>query len=310
MSFIFSVIAPVFLLMLLGYGLVRAHYFPSEGVDALTRFVNNIAAPVLLFRAISSMEFGEAFRIEYVGPYYITAIFIFFLGIFIARSLFKRRPGEAVAVAFSGCFINGLLIGLPVIQRAYGDEGMVLMLTVLGIHAPILYTVGMITMELQRRDAQPLGQTLKIAAKNIATQPIVIGISLGFLSNVIGFEMPGILDVTTEMLARAVLPCALFGIGGALVQYKLSSVWLQASVFATLKLMVQPFIVWVILIKIMDAPLDIARIFILLASMPAGVNTYIFATYYNRGVNVASNVLLISTAAGFLTISFWLWFLS
>ncbi|MBL1419640.1 MAG: AEC family transporter [Alphaproteobacteria bacterium] len=310
MSFIFSVIAPVFLLMLLGYGMVRANYFPAQGVNALTRFVNNIAAPVLLFRSISSMEFSEAFRIEYVGPYYLTSFFIFFVGIFIARAVFKRRPGEAVAVAFSGCFINGLLIGLPLIQRAYGDEGMVLMLTVLGIHAPILYTVGMVTMELQRRDAQPLSRTFKIAAKNIVTQPIVIGILCGFLSNIVGFEMPNILDVTTEMLAGAVLPCALFGIGGVLVQYKLSSVWLQAAVFATMKLMVQPFILWLVLIKILDAPHDISRIFILLASMPAGVNTYIFATYYNRGVNVASNVLLISTAAGFFTISFWLWFLS
>lgn len=310
MAFIFSVISPIFTLMLLGYVAVRLKYFPIEGVVGLTRFVNTIAAPVLLFRSILSMELGKAFRFEYVASYYFAALVIFILGIFIARRLLKQRPGEAVAMAFSGFFINGLLIGLPVIQRAYGDEGMILMLTVLGIHAPILYTVGMITMELSRRDGQPLSATLKTAAKNVITQPLVIGILCGFIGNFIGFEMPDLMDDTTRMLAMAVLPCALFGIGGALNQYKLSSVWLQSSVFAALKLLALPTLVWFILIVILDLPHETSKIFILLAAMPTGVNAYIFTTHYNRGVNVATNVILISTAAGFFTLSFWLWFLS
>jgi malonate transporter len=44
--------------------------------------------------------------------------------------------------------------------------------------------------------------------------------------------------------------------------------------------------------------------------MPAGINAYVFATYYNRAVNVATNVVLISTVASVLTVSFWLYVLS
>ncbi len=44
--------------------------------------------------------------------------------------------------------------------------------------------------------------------------------------------------------------------------------------------------------------------------MPAGINVYVFATYYNRAVNVASNTVLISTLASVLTISVWLSILS
>lgn len=309
MSFIFSVIAPIFSLMLIGYLAVRFKFFPIEGVFGLTRFVNSIAAPVLLFRAMLNMKFNEVFRLEYVAPYYIAALVIFALGIFIARVGFKHRPGEAVAMGFSACFVNGLLIGLPLIQRAYGDEGMVLMLTVIGIHAPILYTVGMVTMEMSRQDGAPLSQTLKVAGMNVLKQPLVIGILSGLLGNFIGFEMPEIMADTSKMLALAVLPCALFGIGGALNQYKLSAVWFLASLLSAMKLMLQPLIVWVILILVLGAPMEIAKIFILLAAMPTGINAYIFSTYYNRGVNVATNVILISTVAGFFSISFWLWFL-
>ena len=47
----------------------------------------------------------------------------------------------------------------------------------------------------------------------------------------------------------------------------------------------------------------------LLAAMPAGINVYVFATYYNRGVNVATNVVLISTILSVVTLTGWLYFL-
>lgn len=309
MSFIFATITPVFILVSLGYITVRLKYFPKDGVHVLAIFVNSIAAPALLFRAMLNMDFSTAFKISLVGPYYIAAISIFFLTIVIARVFFKRRPGEAVSIGFSACFINGLMLGIPIIQRAYGEEGLTLLYTVIGLHAPLLYTIGMITMEMSRRDGESLAKTLRVAGKKVVTQPIVIGIFLGFVGNLVGFRQPGFLEATTSSLTLAVVPCALFGIGGALNNYKLSSVWFQASVVTFMKLLVMPTIVWVILIPIMHTPIETARVFILLSSLPTGINGYIFATYYDRGVNVATNVILIGTVAGFFSISFWLWVL-
>jgi predicted permease len=55
--------------------------------------------------------------------------------------------------------------------------------------------------------------------------------------------------------------------------------------------------------------LEYARYGVLLAAMPAGINAYVFATYYERGVNVAANTILISTIAAVLTVPFWLYVL-
>ena len=43
--------------------------------------------------------------------------------------------------------------------------------------------------------------------------------------------------------------------------------------------------------------------------MPTGINAYVFATYYDRAVNVATNVVLISTVASVLTVTAWLYIL-
>jgi malonate transporter and related proteins len=76
-----------------------------------------------------------------------------------------------------------------------------------------------------------------------------------------------------------------------------------------LKLVIHPAIAYVLMVPILHVPMEFARYGILLAAMPAGINVYVFATYYERGINVATNTILISTVAAVLTVPFWLYVL-
>ena len=72
---------------------------------------------------------------------------------------------------------------------------------------------------------------------------------------------------------------------------------------------IYPIIAYVLMIWVLKVPLEIARYGILLSAMPPGVNIYVFASYYNRGVNVAANTILIATIASAVTVSVWLYIL-
>src|SRR5690606_19706978 len=113
-------------------------------------------------------------------------------------------------------------------------------------------------------------------------------------------------DAFFSMMASAVVPAALFGIGGALNEFKLSDNWKQALIASAIKLVVHPAIAYVLMIWVLQVPMEIARYGILLSAMPAGINVYVFATYYNRGVSVAANTILIATICSAVTISAWL----
>lgn len=307
---ILAVIAPIFALICLGYGAVRFKLYPQDGVKALIAFVNNFATPCLLFYSITTSDFRAAFNIGIIGPYYIGAIACFVIGIVIARRFFNNRPGESVSVGFSGTFTNTVLVGLPIMARAYGEEAMPVTLSIIGLHGAILLTVGMITMELVKRDGQPLGKTIGVAVQRVVSNPLIWGIAAGLIGSTVNLQLIEPAEAFFQMMSQAVVPAALFGIGGALNEFKLSENWRQALVASLIKLIVHPAITYVLMVWVLHVPMEIARYGILLSAMPAGINIYVFATYYDRAVSIAANTILISTVLSAATITAWLYILS
>jgi predicted permease len=307
---ILNVIAPIFALMAFGYGAVRFRLFPAEGIKSLIAFVNNFATPCLLFHSILTSDFRSAFNLAIIGPFYVGALVCFGLGILVAIKLFGNRPGEGVSAGFSGTFTNTVLVGLPIMQRAYGTDALPVTLSIIGLHGAILLTVGMVTMELVRRDGQSLGRTLVTAMRRVVSNPLIWGIAAGISGSFLGLQLIEPAEAFFVMMSSAVVPAALFGIGGALNEYKLSESWRQALVATLFKLVLHPIIAYVLMIWVFHVPMEIARYGILLSAMPAGINIYVFATYYNRGTNVAANTILMATVASAATISIWLAILS
>lgn len=306
---VFNVIAPVFLLIGLGYFAVRLGLYPQQGVRGLIAYVNNFATPCLLFRAMLDVDFSSAFDLAVIGPFFIGAASMLLIGALIARRAFGFRPGESVSVGFSAMFTNNVLVGIPVLQRAYGPEAMPVVYSIIGLHAPLLLSLGMVVMELARRDGGKISGALLQGLRSLVTNPLLIGIALGLSGNAAGLELNGVADEVTLLLAGTVMPVALFGLGGALNEYRVGKSWAPALMTSGLQLIVHPAIAWVIMVPVLGVDPDIARYGVLLAAMPAGINIYIFATFYNRAVDVAANTILISTVLSVFTITAWLLFL-
>ena len=306
---IFNVVFPVFAIIVIGYLAVRFRLYPSEGVRGLVAFVNNFLTPVLLFQSMLHADFGTAFNWHVILPFYAGALTVFIIGIIIAMRFFKNRPGEGVSSGFAAMFTNTVLLGIPVMQRAYGEAAMPVVFSIIALHASMLITIAMIVMELMRRDRTPLHKALGLAAIRIVQNPLLWGIALGVLANLSDVVLVEPVEDLFSMMSAAVVPVALFGLGGALNEYRLADNWQQALAMSLLKLIAQPLIAWVLMVPILNVDPDQARYGVLLAAMPAGINVYVFASYYNRGVNVATNVVLISTILSVVTLTGWLYFL-
>jgi malonate transporter and related proteins len=212
-----------------------------------------------------------------------------------------------VSSGFAAMFTNTVLIGIPILQRAYGDQALQVAFSIIAFHASVLITIGMLVMELVRRDGAPLHKALGVAAVRIVSNPLLWGVALGAGANIVNLTLIEPAEAFLTMMAAAVVPVALFGLGGALNEYRLADNWPQALAMTALKLIVQPLIAWVLMVPLLNVDPAVARYGVLLAAMPAGINVYVFATYYNRAVNVATNTILISTVLSLVTVTAWLY---
>ena len=302
---ILNVVAPVFIVVGAGYLAVRSGFFTAAHIDQLMKFAIQIAVPCLLFRAASTIDLAAAFDWRLLTSYYGSSIACFAAGFVIVRYFFKRRPGEAVAVAFSALFSNLVLLGLPISERAFGVDSLAPNFALVSVNAPFCYLVGITAMEVLRADGRGAAETARIVVNAMFRNALMIGIGLGFIVNLGEITLPEVLIGAVDLLARASLPVALFALGGVLTRYSLSKSLGEASVVSVLSLAVQPALAWLIATRL-QLPYAVTHSVVLMAAVAPGLNAYLFASMYNRGLGAAASSVLLATILSVFTVSAWL----
>ena len=306
MQALLEVILPVFIVIGFGYAVVWQRLFTDEGVDALMRFTQNFAIPCLLFRAISTLNLDDGFSVGLLASFYIGATICFLLGIAGARLFFRRDWPDAVAIGFCCLFSNSVLLGLPITERAYGPDALAGNYAIVALHAPFCYLLGVIAMEAARETGRGLATAAIGVVKALTKNALVIGIALGLLVNVTALPLPGVLTDAVDMMVRAALPAALFGLGGVLVRYRPEGDTRTIAMICGISLVVHPAISWSAAMAF-DLGRDAFRSVVLTATMAPGVNAYIFANMYGAARRVAASSVLIATMTSLVTV--WLWLL-
>lgn len=304
-----QIILPVFLIVAVGFLAAKRNIFKSEQADAVMKFAQTFALPALLFSAVAKLDLSAVFQPELLISFYAGNTFVFIVGSLIARYFFKRPAGAAVAVGFCGMFANTVLLGLPIVERAYGAEALQPVYALIAVHAPYCYIIGITTMEIVRAGGRPIPETLRSIAKEILTNSLTIGLMLGFAVNLSGIALPQFIWSPIQMMVSAAIPAALFALGGILTRYKLSDRIGETVAVLILKLFVHPGIAYVLATQVFDLSIDFTRAAVMAGAMAPGVNVFLFANIYDRAKGTAANSVLLGTAASILSISFWLYVL-
>ena len=309
MGALLEVILPVFLVIGAGFAAVKRDLFSDEGADALMKFTQSFAIPALLFRGISELELGAYFEPRLLASYYLPAIAGFALGTLGARLIFGRHWEDSIAIGFCCLFSNAVLLGLPITERAYGEGALSPNYAIIAVNAPICYGIGITTMEIVRNKGGGLWHTAKAVWRAITHNALIIGIALGFVVNITSLPLPGVLTDALDLMIRAALPAAIFGLGGVLARYKLEGDTGPVIMVCALMLVVQPSLTWLIAGSTgLGAGLSTGafRSVVLTSAMAPGVNAYVFANMYGVGKRVAASAVLISTVLSVLTLWAWL----
>ena len=302
---ILTIVLPVFFVIGFGYLAVWRGYFTDAAVDGLMKFAQNFAIPCLLFGAISTLDLQQNFDVPLLFSFYSGVVAAFIAGLLGARYLFGRSWEDSVAIAFCCLFSNTLLLGLPITERAYGADALLGNYAIIAIHAPFGYMLGITAMELARAKGTALRYLPATVAKAMFSNALVLAIGLGFVVNLSQLAIPSVLTDAIDLMARAALPAALFGLGGVLYRYRPEGDLRTILFVCTISLGLHPLIVWT-LGSATGLSTDAFRSAVLTASVAPGINAYVFANIYGTAKRVAASSVLIGTAASIVTTALWI----
>jgi len=312
-SFVISSLFPVVLLIAAGYLAGRRRWIGGNAVKDLSNLIFLLLAPALLFRAMSTVHVQEL-SLKPVAAYFIAS------GLLFAGTLAWRgfnRTGAVLALA--NTYSNTVMIGIALIGLAYGEAGMVVLLTLISLHSLVLMTSATVVLELavarehavSGAERRSMARTVGRALRNAIIHPVPLPIIAGLLFAQTGLVMPEVIDKPIQLLGQAFGPVALVMVGITLALTPIGRHWRGALVQALVKNLVHPLLVALIgwLLGVRGIPLTVM---VVAAALPIGANVFLFSQRYRSAEDLVTASVAVSTvlALGTLTlVMVWVQFL-
>ncbi|MBA1145723.1 AEC family transporter [Ectothiorhodospiraceae bacterium WFHF3C12] len=295
---IVEILAPVFLIVALGWSLARAGFLSRGALQEVNRLSYWFGLPALLFHrlATASPEFRA------VGGLLLALSGATLAGILLAAmaAAVLRLPRPVVGTFIQGVFRGNLaFIGLPVVLYAFAGSpmgGAGAESSALLAFGPtvVLYNVLAVAVLLAPGAQGGWSKALVRAGYGMVTNPILIACLAGVGYAAAGLAMPDLLGRTLSALGQMALPLALLCIGGALYWTRVRGHLLWAGIAAVLKVSVLPAIGLGLAWWLGLSP-EHTRIVGILLACPTASASYLLATQLGGDGGLASSIVVLST---------------
>jgi len=208
---ILSALAPVFLLILFGYGLRRAGWFGAGFWADVDRLVFYVLFPAFLVIRIGGSDFGGLalgpMALGVAGGLCAMAALAF------ALKPLLRLDGPGFGAAFQGCMRPNIYVGFAAADALFGLEGGILAAIVVAVGTPLVNVFAAIVLTLYGPDGSGGWRRAFLA---MARNPVILAIAAGLAINITGLGLPPMLDDMLAILARGTLAMALLSVGAGL----------------------------------------------------------------------------------------------
>ena len=305
-----AVILPVFLIVLLGFFVCSVHLLEKWFVDNLAKLCQDFGIPFLLFFNLAILDLNNAFDYQILICFYISMVISFLAISCISYYIFKQPYINSIILGFCAMFSNGVLLGLPISERAFGSESLFINYTIIIGHAPFCYLVGITLIEVMKTDNTSIFSGLQNSLTAIFYNNLTIGILLGIGFNMLKFEF----SVNTKELLRIgtvwIIPVSLFTMGGVLYFYRITNTYKIPFAIIFASLFLQPAVVYSLGLYIWNIDLYFLRNAVIMAAMAPGLNAYFFANMYHSCRATVATTICVSTALTIFSSSFWIYILS
>nr|WP_247744974.1 AEC family transporter [Shimia sp. R11_0] len=272
---VLEIVAPVFLVAGVGFAWVKAGF--EYRIQFVTRLGVNLAVPCLIFTALmkSDADLNELGRLTLAG-------FAGYLLIgAVGWSLLKLLKLDIRSYLAPFIFGNTGNLGVPMALFAFGQAGLDGAVVLLSITALLSFTWGIWLVAGEG------------ALGKMAQEPMIWATLLGALFLAMGWETPGFVTDTLELIGQMAIPLMLLTLGVAVARLT------PGRVVTAVGLSIVKFALCALIGYAMARAFGLSGalfgVLVLQMAMPVGVSSYLLAEKYEADSGAVAGFVVVST---------------
>jgi predicted permease len=272
---LFDVVAPVFLIVGVGYWWARAG--KPYDANVVTLLVNTISTPCLVIDMLTR----PGLTIPALGQMGLASAMCLALAAALGRGMTRVMGLPARTYMPPMIWSNGGNMGLPLCLFAFGELGLGLAIACFAVSSISNYTIG--------QALAAGGMTFREVARMPMAWAIVTAVTLVAT----GVSLPTVAQRAVSLLGGLTVPLMLISLGYALASLRVAS-YGRSVVFALGRLVGGFAIGWLVatLLGLEGAARGVV---VIQSGMPAAVLNYLFAVRYNNDPQEVASIVVIST---------------
>lgn len=302
LAFSLNATMPIFLMMVVGYGLRRMGMFDVILADKLNGFVFKVALPVLLFKELSTSDFYGTWDTQFVLFCFFSSFFSIVAAVALAKLLKDITiQGEFAQAAYRS---SAALLGCAFVENIYGTAGPAALMIIGSV--PAYNIAGVIILNRMKPEGGKVDRkVIKETLVQVVTNPIIIAILVGFLWSVLRIPQPEIMVKTVANIAVLATPLGLMSLGATFDFAKAKGSIKPAVLCSIVKLVVFVGVFLPMAIGLGFREEKLVALLVMLGGATT-VSCFIMARNLGHEGILSSSVIVLTTLGSAFTLTIWL----
>lgn len=304
---ILNIIAPIFVVILIGYICGCMKFLGDSAVSVLNKLIYYIFLPALIFSFTASAHPSDLTRFDFVGIFLLASIITIAVGALGLPLLKGKGRRDKTVFLMASTIGNTGYMGIPLLIGLFGKVGGIAAITgCIMVNTPLcIVTVCLLSFFSDQK--VPLWQNISTIFRN----PFVISSFVGIFFAFAQIPLPLFFTKTVELMGSPTISLALFTIGLSLAGLKpVKKTMMEAGWISFVKLIISPLLVIALYPLFPDIDPTWKACAVLLAATPVASNNYVIANSAASYVEECVTSILISTTASVITLAVFIHFLS
>lgn len=307
-NLIFSLNAtmPIFFMMVLGFWLKKIKFLDENTTSKLNQLVFKIFLPALLFMDLAKEDFVTIWDTKLVVfCFVVTVLSIAVAAVLSLLSKDKAERGEIIQAAYRS---GAATLGIVFMTNIYDNASMVALMIIGSVPLYNVAAVVILYLTSEENAHHSKAELWKKTAKNVVTNPIIIGIVLGMLWSVLKLPQPPMFTKTITYLGNMASPLALIALGASFEFYDAKEKWKETTGITVTKLLLWCIIFLPVAIHMGFRDEKLVAILVMLGSATTS-SCFIMSKNMGHKGAISSCAVMVTTLLSSFTLTLWLFLL-